>query len=434
MQAIIRLDELPQEATPEETLTGEPGAELPREALAPDQEDTIPANLAPLEEEVLEGEVTAIIEPTPKPTPKQPPYYLIVVVTIVGCCIFTLASFLLPLLTPSATVTLISTEQRITTTAAIQVPGRALLPLTLMQSTTTLATGHRHQDATQAHGTITFYNGLFTSQTIATGTIFTASNGAQIVTTQPAIIPAGNPPSYGQVTVLAHAVIPGAQGNIQAFDINIACCATSVLAKNTEAFHGGAAARDYIVVTKADIDQAAGTLQSTLDKSKQAALQAQLAPGEELVSPPCSHKIRSDHQPEDEAKQVTVTVSNTCSGIAYVASTLHQKATQMIPRDFRTGYSLIGDLHVSVLHATITDHTKGIVTIAIQVDATYVYQLSQAQKQHIINLIAGKPKQQALTTLLQLPGIQGATFTVKGNAATLPDDPTRITIVVVYRD
>jgi hypothetical protein len=152
-----------------------------------------------------------------------------------------------------------------------------LLPaLTLSQNITVSATGNRHQAATRALGTITFYNGLFTSQTIAKGAIFTASNGVQIVTTQPAIIPAGNPPSYGQVTVSAHAVIAGSQGNIRAYGINTACRGTSVLAKNTEAFTGGQSAREYTIVTEADIQNAASPLQATLSQSEQAALQAQL--------------------------------------------------------------------------------------------------------------------------------------------------------------
>ncbi len=127
----------------------------------------------------------------------------------------------------------------LSTTIAILIHGRVLPALTLSQSTTVTATGKRHQDATRAEGEITFYNGFFTSQTIAAGTILTSADGVQIVTDEPASIPAGNPPIYGQVTVSAHSLNMGAQGNIQAYDINEACCLTSVLAKNTEAFTGG---------------------------------------------------------------------------------------------------------------------------------------------------------------------------------------------------
>ena len=61
-----------------------------------------------------------------------------------------------------------------------------------------------------------------------------------------------NPPSYGHVAVAAHAVNPGARGNIPAYDINLACCASSVLAKNTEAFTGGQDERDFPTVRQED--------------------------------------------------------------------------------------------------------------------------------------------------------------------------------------
>lgn len=163
-------------------------------------------------------------------------------------CLSILAvSLLLPILRPSATVTIIPVEQHISTSATIQVQGRALTPLTLSESQTVAATGHKHQNATQAQGTITFYNGLFTSQTIAAGTVLTGADGMQVVTDQPAVIPAGTPPIYGHVTVSAHALNPGSQGNIASYDINQACCLTSVLAKNTQAFTGGETRRIFLL-------------------------------------------------------------------------------------------------------------------------------------------------------------------------------------------
>ena len=423
--------------------TNEPQPEQPEPARTTEQETTQPTALVPAatEPEVIEGVVIEIESPeTPKDhtPPKEKPYWLLIPFAIVLCLIFLAGSYLVPLLTPSATVTIIPVERTITLTAAIHVPGRQVAPLMLSQSITALATGKRHQSATRATGTITFYNGLFTTQTIAAGTLFTGNDGVQVITDQPAIVPAGNPPIYGQVTVSAHAVLTGASGNIQAYDINTACCATSVLAKNAETFTGGHNARDYLVVTTSDIASAGATLTASLAKSEQAALTAQLNSGEALITPPCNPKVTFDHKIGDEANEVHVSISETCSGIAYLANALQQNATQLLQQEviqrLGTGYRLIGDLQVHVLTASITNHTKGIATINIHVDATYVYQLSQAQKRHIINLIAGKTEQQALTTLLHLPGIQGAAFTLKGNAATLPDDPGKISIVVKYMD
>src|SRR5207248_10256245 len=145
---------------------------------------------------------------------------------------------------PIATVTIIPKSQQVTLNGTLQL-GRVLPPLTISQSQTTATTGKGHQPAERASGYITFYNGQFQSITIAAGTILTGSSGVQVITDQDAIIPAGNPPCYGQVSVSAHVIIPGSKGNISAYDINQACCATSVLAKNINAFYGGQDERTY---------------------------------------------------------------------------------------------------------------------------------------------------------------------------------------------
>src|SRR6266699_1980207 len=273
-----------QPEQPETTTSPEP-----EEAKRETQEQEVTA-LVPIEPEVIEGEVIELEQPDTAEDhlpPRQKPYWLLIPFTILFCLEFIAASILFPLLAPSATVTIISVPRTITRTTAIQVSGKELLPLTIMQSTTAPATGKQHQDATRAVGTITFYNGLLTSQTIATGTILTGSDGVQVITDQPAIIPAANPPLEGHVTIPTHALSAGAGGNIQAYDINQACCATSVVAKNTRSFTGGAPARDFIIVTIHDLETATGAIKTTLFKSEQAALTTELNPGEALIAPPC---------------------------------------------------------------------------------------------------------------------------------------------------
>src|SRR5712692_6223871 len=243
----------PQPEPPETTASPEP-----EEAKQETQEQEILA-LVPAEPVVIEGEVIELEQPEVAgdqiPT-KQKPYWLLIPFTILFCLVFVAASLLFPLLAPTATVTIIPVERNITLTTATQVQARALAPLTLSQSTTVPATGKRQQSATRASGTITFYNGLLTSQTIAAGTILTGSDGVQIVTDQPATIPAANPPLEGQIIIPAHALLAGGEGNIPAYDINTACCAPSVVAKNTKAFTGGTEARNFLEVRREDINNA----------------------------------------------------------------------------------------------------------------------------------------------------------------------------------
>src|SRR6266852_134975 len=420
--------------------TNELQPELPAPPSQPETQVQKPTELAPTEPDIIEGEVIVlevpeeIVDQTP---PKRKPYWLLIPLTILVCFSIVAVSLLVPMLSPSATVTLIPIQRSITALAAIQVQGRQLPPLTLMQSASVAATGKRHQDATRAHGTITLYNGLLSGQTIAAGTTLIGRDGVHVATDQPASIPAANPPLEGQVTISAHALLQGVLGNIQAFDINQACCATSVLAKNTQAFTGGQSARAYLVVTKEDMHNAAAELQATLAQSEHAALQAQLKPGETLIMPPCSQQIQSDHKTGEEAKEVTVTAAQTCSGIAFGTQAPHQKATQMLTQEavkrFGTGYRLLGDISIQVAHATITDHAKGMASIAVNLAATYIYELPSGERRHLKRLIAGQTLQHAIATLLQVPGIQGVhIITSEGAHQTLPEDPTHIQIVLLY--
>ncbi len=413
-------------------ITDTPTIEQPE---TPEPETTA---LMPTEPEVIEGEVIEIEPPEPfdaHTPPKQKPYWLLIPFTILFCLLFLAASSLFPLLTPSATVTIIPVERNITLTAAIQVQGRELPLLTLMQSTSIPATGKRHQSARHAGGTITFYNGSFSSQTIAAGTMVTGKDGVHINTGQTAIIPAGNPPIYGHITVSAHAVLAGSQGNIAAYDINQACCGNSVLAKNTQAFTGGASARDFLVVTRTDMNNAVTSLLVPLSQSEDAALQAQLHTGEALITPSCTPSVSSNHKPGDEAKHVSVTVSVTCEGFAYVAQKVYAHATQMIAKKalqrLGTGYTVLGDITASVIHATITDQARGIATLTVKLDATFIYQITPGEKHQLIKLIAGKSKSSALHKLLSQPGIQAASIRCTGGD-TLPHDPNHITISMVY--
>ncbi len=399
-----------QPEPPETTASSEP-----EEAKPETQEQEVTA-LIPAEPEVIEGE---FVEIEPQETtedhrpPKQKPYWLLIPFTILFCLVF------------------------VARTAAIQVHGRELLPLTLMQSMSAPATEKRHQDATRAKGTITFYNSLLSHQTIPAGTIVTGNDGVQIITDQAARIPAGNPPSYGQVTVSAHAVVAGPKGNVPAYDINTACCATSVVAKNTESFTGGAAAREYLVVTRADINTAVTSLLLTLSESEVAALQAQLHPGEALITPSCNPSVSSNHHPGDEAKQITITVSETCTGFAYVAQQVYADALQLLTAQATTTlgaeYALLGDIQITIVHATARDPRQGSVNMDVQVTGTWVYQITPAIQQRLSRLIAGKTNQQAGALLLQFPGIAGAQITLKGRNQTLPQDPRGIHLIVVHR-
>jgi hypothetical protein len=258
-----------------------------------------------------------------KKKPDFPAYLLCIFYgfLILSCLAFSLSLAFFP---PLVTVTIVAKSETLTLSGTLQL-GRLLSPLTISQSQTVPTTGKGHQDATSATGFLTLYNGEFQSVTIAAGTMLTGANGIQVITDQDVTIPAANPPRFGQGSISAHAVSPGIQGNIPAYAINQACCAVSVLAKNTTPFHGGQDERNFQTVAKSDIAATAATLKTTLSQSVPGAFQGQLKPNEQLYILPCSPTVTADHQAGQEATLVKVTVSQSCSAVAYNSQELEKK-------------------------------------------------------------------------------------------------------------
>jgi hypothetical protein len=196
-----------------------------------------------------------------------------------------------------------------------EVRARLLSVSTPTVAQTVPTTGTGHMSAMHAMGTVTFYNEATYPQTIASGTVLTGADGIQIVTKTVTLIPAGNPPRFGMVTVPARAMLTGRRGNIAAFDLDGLCYAAGVAVKNTMAFTGGQRAHDYAVVAQRDVAQVAGPLTTTLTKNAQGAFGAQVHPNEQAATPShCTPTVHPDHPVGSEVAQVIVTVSVTCRG------------------------------------------------------------------------------------------------------------------------
>ncbi|MDQ2902618.1 MAG: baseplate J/gp47 family protein [Chloroflexota bacterium] len=313
------------------------------------------------------------------------------------------------LFTPTVTVTITPTVQNITLHSTA--PGKRLHPVTLRENETVPATGHGHQDATRATGTLTFYNAAFTPRTVAAGTVFTGNDGVQVVTDSTVTIAANNPPSDGIAQVPAHAVQTGAQTNIPLLDIN-GVFVDGLYAKNRTAFAGGQDARDYKVITQADQDGAAVTLRAKLTPAMDAALQGQLRPSEQMLRVPCSPALATDHRIGQEAAQLHATLLETCTAIAYDPQMLRETAQQRLTAQAPEGYKLYADVRVTQVQAT----GQGSVSFTSQ--ASYVYQVNE---QGLKALIAGKPRATALRLLAGLPGIHTASMSGIEENQPLPD-------------
>jgi hypothetical protein len=234
--------------------------------------------------------------------PVQQDYSAIIILTICLLCgMGVLALCLLP--SPQHEVSFALTMQ-----------GYSLAPVTKTLHVSVPATGIVHVSATTATGTITFYNGEIYPQIIPIGTMVKSVTSIAVVTDEQATIPAAiqtTPPTYGHVTVAAHALLPGASGNIGAREINEACCVTAVLAQNPFAFTGGKGAQSYTSVTTHDVDNAAFPLLTTLE-----AQTPHLFPSPAL-SPQCDPIITATPTIGQRAAKVRVSVTIICTAISY---------------------------------------------------------------------------------------------------------------------
>ncbi len=364
---------------------------------------------------------------------KTPPPFVLFLLLL---CVFVLGDVadtqLIALMTPTATIA-ITPDVRTIMLQSSATLGKLLSPLTLTESQTVPTTGHGHQDAGAATGTLTLYNGLSTVQTVAAGTIVTGGDGRSVALDASIPIPSANPPSFGETSVPAHAVQAGAAGNIQAEDINTTL-STGLYVKNLAAFTGGQDERDYLLVTKADKGIAAATLQAKVTASMTAALHGQLLPGQELHTMPCTPATTADHAPGEEATHLTVNVSETCTAVAYDMQQLHARATQLlatqVTQRFGAGYLLNGDVQVNVTRAMATPTTAGVV-LAFTCAGTYAYTLNGQAQQRMKALIAGKPLRVALHLLLQQTGIHTASINGIADNQPLPDDQTHLHLLIV---
>ncbi len=365
-----------------------------------------------------------------------------------------IAVFVAPVVTLAATVTITPETKTLSTTLTVtalatgtpeqarkQVAVRVLIVSSPTQSQTVPTTGTGHAPARVGEGTVTLYNAAPYSQTVAAGTVLTGADGVEIVIDAPAVVPAGNPPIEGEVTVPAHATTIGPQGNIAPLDLNGLCCMAGISVKNTAAFHDGQDAYDYPMVTQADIDQAAGPLLATLTPATQASLHAEVHPNERLAGPVgCQPAITPDHPVGSDASRVTVGVQVACHAQVYdheavvrlVTITLMQQAMTTLG----TGYALRGTISSTITPAGIPPHAKpGTLTLLVTGQGVWVYRVSPTEQARLRKLIAGLSRQAAVQVLQQqehehLAGVHIQVTGLWTDGSRLPADPARIHLLV----
>ncbi|MFL5659058.1 MAG: baseplate J/gp47 family protein [Ktedonobacteraceae bacterium] len=346
--------------------------------------------------------------------------------------LFALFSQIYITLTETATITIRPKQAVVTTHLTFShVQSRIFSPITLTQTKTVPVTGKGHQDATAATGTITLYNAATQEQTIDAGTLFIGTDGVHIITDQAAVIPGATPPVEGQTIVAAHAVNVGTAGNIQAGDIQGACCKENIFAYNS-AFSGGQDERNYTMVAPRDIDEVVSSVLPALTQTITRSLKNRVRPEETLTTAQCSQTILANHQAGDEAISVTVLVQESCVAGAYNTNDLHTKVKQALSQEaLRTlghGYLLSTYFTPSPMQTSIK---QGDVVIVGTFAGRMVYQFSQQDLSTLRHLIAGKTRQQAVQTLSHLKGAEAVTLRLSEGDSHVPLDTEHIHVAIL---
>jgi hypothetical protein len=262
-----------------------------------------------------------------------------------------------------------------------EIPLDQLPVVTGMNAGNVKATGLLQEPATRAEGLITFYNGLFTPQTVPAGTLLTGKDGVSVVINVQALIPAASPttpPTYGTVSVVAHSSLTGIAGNIAASDIDRACCGASILAQNVDAFNGGTDAQDVTVVTQSDLTNATVTLKTELDQQTHDQAQREVPAGQQLAPLQCATSTTANHQAGDQASSVAVTVSAHCLPQAYALASVQQQAMTVLSRMLPHTYLLV---RISLILGDVTamDARQGTATLTVFLTA-YVQSIHPSRK------------------------------------------------------
>ena len=369
----------------------------------------------------------------------------LVVLLIIGSLPF-LVPYLLGIIPASAaTVTITPASKHLDKTYTVlavtgtpdptqmQVQARIISYTTPTKSMTVNATGTQHQDATTATGQVT----ITASQgTVPATFLLIQSNSGVNVT-----VNVTQPVSSGSATFNATADNPGQSGNIPANDINHYYNLTKnpsivFYAQNTQAFTGGQDAQDFTFVQQSDIDNATNSLQTELMSSAQAVVQNQIHANEQTVQDiQCTPRVKSNHQANDKAANVTVQVAVTCSVEVYVPQDMKAMASQLLGADaysqLGANYALIGDTVTGTPAVASLPTDNGTVSYMVEVQGIWVYQFSTAQKQSLAQSIAGKTQADTMALLLKQQGVTKISINTSGFGNALPSSPGDIKFVIV---
>jgi hypothetical protein len=340
-----------------------------------------------------------------------------------------------------------------------QVGARLVSATTPAAAKTVSASGHVSLAATQAKGTLILRNWSATPRTFTAGTVLPdwsadevvncGESPTAIVLDATVTVPAagGSAKGYGVAYAPGHVLQPGASGNIPGFSGDKGCV-YFLWAEGTcnpgyfhhcwtispaDTFTGGQDAYDGPAVQQSDIDSAANSLIAAHQPDAQQVLQRQMHAHERLISAPqCAPHVSANQQAGAPAAQVTVSVSFACTGQVYdqqaALALIRPRLSAQAAADLGADYALVGQVRLAVVSAE--PDNEGAMTLTLSAAGVWAYHFTDAEKERLAKLLAGKSAQEATRLASAQPGVANVIVRPGANQQTLPTDPQQIAVVV----
>lgn len=296
-------------------------------------------------------------------------------------------------------------------------------------------TGVKTIAGTQARGTVVFTNNGNDQVLIPAQTVLTTTQGIHIQTAQDAVVPPQTNGQSGSVSVLAYAVISGADGNIAAFALNGPCCNARIIVKNPTAFSGGTDPQNVQIVAQADLDNAKAAAIAALQSQLIQQLQKQLHADENFVGQPVtSSHITASEPVGTEANQVQVVTVLNATAIAYNTVIADHMALELLNegavQTLGSFFQLQGTPSILSTHL-VSQQQSGLIFLDISAHGTWIYMFSSQQLERWRQTIKGATMDAALAYLNTQPGVGAVQIRLPFGSNHFPSSVDQIKIVPI---
>lgn len=373
---------------------------------------------------------------------------------VAGLLVLAVGSFLWMLLGSTVTVAVtperkaISSNIQITLTAEGETnPEEKVLKAEIVEAQ---ASGTRTTDASgvkivgeKASGTVKIYNKTEADKIFPAGVVVGTDDDIEFTTNEEITVPAaevksstsGEEKKYGSAEVAATAVVIGSESNIEkGRSLSVADFGSDTYSAETVDDFTGGSSREVRVVSKTDQDVLASELKKELTKQAEDQLKTSGTNGQ-FFAPNVTVVVDSaeyDREIEDEADQVTLTMSVTVSTLVYKAEDIKPIVEYVLQEEVPEGYEFT-EKDPQLLSAPLEDVPEGedpVLDVNVSTFAVAVVPVDEVKQS-----VLGKPINQALDTAKGNTAVSQASVVfapsfAKNIVKSIPDNENRVTIVI----